>query len=923
MSEDLLPELFDRLVGLDRAGRRDLLERLRADRPTLVAELERLLVADESGESSVDRSPWQDLLAPLVGRDAGEPPPRIGPYRPVRELGRGGMGRVFLAEEETADFRRSVALKIIDHPGVDGEAVRRFRDEVRILATLEHPGIARFFDGGRTAEGTWFLALEYVEGEDLLSSVRRRGLRPRGCVELFLQVLDAVDFAHRRLVVHRDLKPSNVLIGADGRAKLLDFGISKILEADAGSDAVTRPGFRALTPAYASPEQLRGERATIAADIYSLGVVLYEILAGRRPFARSAIAGEELARRLASEPEAPSVAARRKPDPGASGPETPPVAHWRELAGDLDAITLKALRAEPENRYPSAAALAQDLRRWLGGRPVEARRGGRRYRVAKFLRRHRVPATLAALAAVVLAGSAVGIVVQSRRATREAEVAAEQRDFALRQLSRAEAINELNSFLLSDAAPGGRPFTVGALLERAERVVARQPDAPLGQQVEMMIAVGRELQSQDQTGRARSLLSAAYERARSSEEPTTRARAACALAHTEARAGEPERAAALVAEGLARLGGGPLHALTRVYCLRLGGEVAREAEDGARALEHTLEALRILRSSGQGSELLSARLASDLAESYRLAGREREAGAAFADALARLEALGYGDSETAGTLYNNWALTVRSQGAPLEAERLFRRAVAIASAAEGLDSVAPVTLTNLGYVLTDLHRHDEARELADRAFELARRQGDEGAMQQALFLRSRARLRTGQVEEAAALMEQLGRRLRDLPVGHPFVATLESQMGLLAAARGDLAAARAAQDRALSMVEGDPTRSSYVAVFLLRRAGLAFDAGEPARARDDAARALERLGRELEPGATSFWVGRASLLLGRSHLALGEREAARARLAAAAEHLEPTLGADHPETRAARELLAAAAGSPDGVVTVEAPIAAR
>jgi tetratricopeptide (TPR) repeat protein len=909
VNDSRLPALFAQALELQADARREFLAALRDSDPASAAGLEVLLTASESGDWEIDRSPWRADGAEPDSNLASSLPERIGPYRLLRELGRGGMGRVFLAEEETADFRRQVALKVIDGPLLTDDSIRRFREEVRILASLEHPGIARFFDGGRTGDGTWFLALEYVEGRDLLAFVRERGLDLGRRVELFLQVLDAVDFAHRCLVVHRDLKPGNVLVDENGRAKLLDFGISKVLEDGSPDELATRTGSRALTPAYASPEQLRGERVTIASDIYSLGVMLYELLCGRRPFPgtpgpglRSATDGID--------PEPPSLAARRvDPSTGDRAP-IPAAAPPRELAGDLDAIVLKALRAEPEGRYPSAVALADDLRRWGRGEAVLARRGGRRYRLGKFLRRNRIPVAFAALAVAALVAGLAGIVAQSRRASRAAALAAEQRDFALRQASRAEAINELNSFLLADAAPAGRPFTAGALLDRAEQIVARQPAAPAGHQVEMMIAVGRELHNQDQIARARDLLTRAYSRARAGEEPTTRARAACALAHTLARGGEPLRAEELVAEGLALLTTDPLHALSRIYCLRLGGEVAREAEDGPLAVERTLAAQRLSRESGQASDLLDARLAADLAESLRIAGRYREAAAAFAVAASRLEELGYADSESAGTLFNNWALAVRGQGRPLEAERLFRRAVEIATASDGWDSVPPITLTNLGYVLSDLDRHEEARQLSDRAFELALRQQDEGSLQPALFLRARTRLRTGRIEEAAELMAQLGRRLHALPPGHPTLATFESQMGLLAAERGDLAAAAAAQGRALAMVSADPTRSAQVAVFKLRRAAVALAAGRPDLARDDAESALELHSREVEPGAPSFWVGRSLLTVARAQLALGEVEAARGRLTAALWNLEPTLGSDHPDCAAARQLLGSATPGP-------------
>jgi hypothetical protein len=891
-----LPELFAQASELAGEARAAWLAELRGRDGALAREIEELLAASPDGEQRFATPAWE-RLPPEEAEDASPAPERIGPYRILREIGRGGMGRVFLAEQEGADFRRTVALKIIDRPADAEEAVRRFRDEVRILAGLEHPGIARFYDAGRAEDGSFFLALEYVEGEDLLAFVRRGGLDLRARVELFLQVLDAVDFAHRRLIVHRDLKPANVMVGADGRVKLLDFGISKILDPDADDSLATRTALLAFTPAYASPEQLRGERATVATDVYSLGVMLYEILAGRRPFARRTTAERD--------PEPPSTAARQSAASMEEGQETATLIRWRDLSGDLDAITLKALRSEPESRYRSAAVFADDLRRWLRGEPVEARRGGRRYRLAKFVARHRAAVTFAALAVLALAAGLAGTLIQYRRAAQQAAIAREQRDFALRQLSRAEAINDLNAFLVSDAAPNGRPFTARELLAQAEQIVERGEAG--ANRAELLIAIGRQYESLEEDAKARRLLTEAYELARRSQERPVRAKAACALAGALAEASEFERAERLFKEGLDQLPDEPQFALHRVFCLLRGGGVAREADEGQKAIERVQAAQRLLRQSGQGSALAELRAALDLAESYRVAGRLREANAAFAQAWARLTALGRGETERAGTLLNNWALTVRALGQPLAAERLFRRATQISRVGGSEESVSPMLLNNLARTLMDLNRLAEARDYADRAFAQAQRAGNETVITHSLFLRNLIYLRLGDVARAARILAELDARLQaSYPRGHSHFAACESQKGLLAQARGDLRGAGAAQDRAIALVAANPQRDFYLPAFLLRRSGIALAAGRPEQARADAARALELDLKAAAPGVPSFWLGQEYLAMGRALLAQGQRTEARAAAASALANLAPTLGADHPDSRAARELAGAA-----------------
>ena len=887
-SDPRLPDLFARASELEGDARAAWLADLRRAEPGLARDIEELLASAAAGERRFETPAW-DLETGGGEPGGAAPPASVGPFRIVREIGRGGMGRVFLAEQETENFRRKVALKILDRPGAGNQGSRRFREEARILAALEHPGIARCYDAGWT-EGRWYLALEYVEGVHLLAFAARRGLDTRQRVELFLQVLDAVDFAHRRLVVHRDLKPGNILVDAGGAAKLLDFGISKMLDPETDP---THTETRAFTPAYASPEQLRGERATVASDVYSLGVVLYELLAGRRPFERGA---EE------SDPRPPSTAARRMVADGARVATT---TLWRDLTGDLDAITLKALRGVAESRYASAAAFAADLRRWLDGKPVEAHRGGHRYRMAKFARRHRVPVLSAALAILALAAGVTGILVQSRHAARAATIARVQRDFALRQLSRAEAINDLNTFLLSDVAPGGRPFTVGDLLGQAERILDHDRRKTDPNRADVLVAIGRQYQTLEETTKARRLLTEAYDLSRGTLEHDTAARAACALAGTLAKADEMDRAESLFREGMDQLPDEPQFVLSRVFCLLRGSEVSRTAERADEAVTRVEAATRLLRESDQGSALLSLRVQMDLAESYRLAGRLRQAHEAFGNAWASLEAMGRGETESAGTLLNNWALVQRALGRPLDAERSFRRALDISSVDATATGVSPLLLNNLARTLLDLGRLDEAREMADRASVLARRAGNEFTMTQSLFLRNLISLHLGDLPRAASLLAEMETKVRPLPEGHPYHAIFAMQQGMLAHARGDEVGARVAYDRAVALA--DPTARFIVH---LQRSEFKLATRSPAEAAEDAAESLAQTEKNAEPGMLSSRIGLANLALARALRELGKSADARAAAAAAVEHLEPTVGADHPAVRAARELAGKAGRSP-------------
>nr|MBA3608102.1 serine/threonine protein kinase [Chthoniobacterales bacterium] len=353
-----------------------------------------------------------------------------GSYRIVREIGRGGLGKVYLAERADDAYRKEVAIKLIRR-GLDTEDIlSRFRNERQILAQLDHPNIARLIDGGTTADGLPYFVMEYVPGRTLLEFCDAQQLDNNARLQLFRQVCAAVSYAHQNLVIHRDLKPSNILVTEDGGPKLLDFGIAKLLTSDEEAQTQTIPGQRVMTPEYASPEQVKGGRVTTSSDVYSLGVVLYELLTGQKPYRLTSRSAEEIARAITEQvPERPSTVTSH--ETGSSGRR-----ENRALRGDLDRIVLMALRKEPERRYSSAAALADDIERHLTGRPVVAHQDTVSYRASKFVRRHKVGVFATALILLAILAGMTGTLWQSRQANLQ-RAQAERRFNDVRKLANS------------------------------------------------------------------------------------------------------------------------------------------------------------------------------------------------------------------------------------------------------------------------------------------------------------------------------------------------------------------------------------------------------------------------------------------------------------------------------------------------------
>jgi serine/threonine protein kinase/tetratricopeptide (TPR) repeat protein len=394
------------LLETDPSQRVAAMDRLCGSDPELRSSVESLLALEQKAGALLDSA-----VAPGAQWRAEAPAPEaIGPYRVVKEIGRGGMGVVYLGERADGQYRKQVAIKLITAAYPDAQTERRFERERQILAQLEHPGIARLLDGGSTANGQPYFIMEYVDGLPLLEFCRRGALGVGERLLLFLQIADAVGYAHRRLIVHRDLKPGNILVTAEGQAKLLDFGLGQMIGAQQPGDEITQAGPAPMTPAYASPEQIRGESYTVAGDVYSLGVILFELLAGRRPYPATT-SYIELARAICDADAPPLADAVDAAAPNAATLR-------RRLRGDLATIVAKALEKDPRRRYPTVDEFAADLRRFLEGRPVAARKPTLRYRAARLVARHRIAVPAGGLALLLIAGFAAFGWWEARRSER-------------------------------------------------------------------------------------------------------------------------------------------------------------------------------------------------------------------------------------------------------------------------------------------------------------------------------------------------------------------------------------------------------------------------------------------------------------------------------------------------------------------------
>jgi hypothetical protein len=512
--------LLEVALSLPEAEREPWLKTLSAHQQPLVSTLAAMLARAAVETDDFLRWPAEAVYAEMAPDAQGpQPGDDIGPYRLIRELGAGGMATVWLAERADGMLQRQVALKL-PHEGWGPGLMQRMAQERNILATLEHPRIARLYDAGVTANGKPWMAMEYVGGSpiDIYCATKRLDVRQK--LALFLQVADAVAHAHARLVVHRDLKPTNILVTPEGEVRLLDFGVAKILE-DESTSNVTQMMGRAGTPEYASPEQVGGHPFGVATDVYSLGIVLYELLVGSRPYRLVRSSAVALEKAVLSA-DIPLASARVANNPKMA----------RQLRGDIDVLLAKALKKNVAERYSSVESFAADIKRHLEGEPLSARAESRWYRANKFLRRHALPATAAA---AVLAALLLGLAV----ATWQAREARRQSGIARARQARSQASADFTLAVLTEGLRADELLSLDKLVERSEAFAENDFSANPTERAVAVDTVADWLITNDRLEPALQLLSRTVDALPADVDPALRRTLRCQRAAARVGLGQP------------------------------------------------------------------------------------------------------------------------------------------------------------------------------------------------------------------------------------------------------------------------------------------------------------------------------------------------------------------------------------------------
>lgn len=707
-----IEEIFHQAVELASDQRISFLDRACEDDTELRREVESLLAGEEDTQTTLmstvilaaAQSLSKDRPDEFVGR-------RIGSYRITGIIGQGGMAEVFRAVRDDDQYQKQVAIKLIQRGMVSNFTLSRFRYERQILASLEHPNIARLLDGGTTEDGMPYFVMEYIEGQPITEYCVSNKLSVRERLNLFSNVCEAVQHAHRNLIIHRDLKPSNILVTREGTPKLLDFGIAKLLDPESSTDAVTvartMTTARLMTPDYASPEQVRGDSVTTATDIYSLGAVLYHLLTGQRPHRFKNFSLAEIEKVVCEiESEKPSLVVGKSQDA--------PARLRKELSGDVDNIVMMAMRKERERRYQSVEQLSEDIRRHLDGRTVRARQDTVLYRTGKFIRRHRLGVGFAAVLFILLVGFAVTMAVQATRIARERD--------------RANQVTEFLVDLFEVSSPSearGNQVTAREILDKGAEKIDREMQNQPEVQAALMDTMGRVYRSLGLYDSAMPLVekSLALRQQTLGREHPEVANSLHTLARIKHAKGDYDGAESLYREALAQrrklLGeDNP----TIAESLTDLGELIRAKgdNDGAESMHRQAVALRRKLLGGEHPDLAISlnNLGLVLDEKGDFAGAEqmyREALNIKRKSLAE-------DHPSIATTMNNLAALLRNKGDYDEAESLYREALALRRKVLGQEHPeVAISLNNLAYLLRSKKDYKAAEPLYREALAIRRK----------------------------------------------------------------------------------------------------------------------------------------------------------------------------------------------------------
>jgi len=802
----------------------------------------------------------------------------VGPYRLIRELGQGGTSSVWLAELVDGSIKRSVALKLPHLGIVDRGIAQRIAREREILAGLEHPHIARLYDAGVDARGRPYLALEYVDGVTPDEYCRAGRLSLREKLALFLNILRAVAFAHARLIVHRDLKPNNILVAADCDVRLLDFGIARLLQPDVGTRAPyphTLIGAGALTPAYAAPEQFTGQPVTVATDVYSLGVILFELLTGASPYApagRSLGAYEHEV--LYVEPPLMSRVARPS--------------EVRELRGDLDAIVTKALEKKPSDRYASVEAFALDIERHLAAEPIAARPRSFSYVARKFLRRNAWPLSLSAGVVFLLAGALGFAVLQWKDAER-------QRVMAVERLADSLAAEEFTATVLIENIQPGQTLTFEELIARSEQIARDTGSNDLRTRIFATDFLSSWYSANGLYRNAEVILTRTIE-SLPANEPLLGTTLRCRRAKLWDELGDRQDAIAVVDDLIARAANDDVIA-TR--CLLDRSSLAASNSDAPGALAFALEAQRRYDLTGVESVFDRADILTAIGGAYSIMGDFVPAHERYSETLRLFETAGRHNSRAAANLRDDWATVWMNSGNPRRALEEIDLGwvimLKLAPAAQDTDK----RLARRARILAQLGDFDAALVEFRRAAELAAPRGNLANLATIRIGEADVRLQTGRIEQAGLDLDAAEEALHQARLAPTSLISLRYEMTRAEwlAARGEDVAARDALKRVIAQYESQnccrATRSLAMSQLALLNLGDLDAAGA------NAASARE-LAPPLEADSFSRFSGSAWYASARVFEARGKLREAREAYATAAMQFAGALGDTHPDTLRAR-----------------------